>query len=60
MMTKTSQTEIYFTTDRTGWPLAYRWSRRQFRSFRVSLDRAIVQIATGEAKVITAPLPKYI
>jgi hypothetical protein len=59
MNTATAQTEIYFQTDKNGTPLAFRWSRRQFRSFRVSMDKAFMMVATGEAKVITAPLKKF-
>lgn len=48
-MTKT--TEISFTTDTKGNRLAWRYDRIQRRSFRISLDKAKLMIATGQAHI---------
>lgn len=50
-------TQIAFTTDRHGRPLAYRDSRLAMRYFRVSVDEADLLIATGQA--VEVPFRPY-
>jgi len=51
--------EVWFTTDKHGRPVAYRWSRMQFRSFRIGLDEARNLVATEQAIVLPGhPFPK--
>ena len=45
--------EIFFTTSKRGQRLAYYWSPRQFRAFRISLDAAEIMRATETADVIS-------
>ena len=53
--------EIFFQTDRNGRRVAYRWSRMQFRSFRIGLDEAELLIATELAIVLPGhPFPKVV
>jgi hypothetical protein len=40
---------IFFQLDRNGRKVAYRWSPRQFRAFRMSLADAEMFIAAGQA-----------
>jgi hypothetical protein len=40
---------IFFEVDRGGRRLAYRWSGRQLRAFRMGLDEADTLIATEQA-----------
>ena len=44
--------EIFFTTSKRGQRLAYRWSPRQFRAFRIPLDEAEIMRATETADVL--------
>lgn len=43
------QVEIFFQNDKHGRKVAYRWSRMQFRAFRMKLDEAELLVATGQA-----------
>jgi hypothetical protein len=45
--------QIFFTTSKRGQRLAYYWSSRQFRAFRISLDAAEIMRATDTADVIS-------
>lgn len=44
--------EIFFQLDKNGRKVAYRFSRMQFRSFRMSLADAEMFIATDQATLI--------
>jgi hypothetical protein len=46
--------EIKISTTKNGQPRAYRYSRRQMRWFPISLDAALVAVATGAARVVKA------
>lgn len=41
--------EIFFQSDKRGRKVAYRWSRMQFRAFRMALAEAELLVATGQA-----------
>ena len=41
--------QIAFTTIKGGRPVAYRWCSRGMRWFRMGMDEAKLQIATGAA-----------
>ena len=51
-MTTTKNTkDIYFTTTKTGAQQAFRMDRSQHRSFRMPLEQAKLEIATGAARL---------
>ena len=43
--------QIRFDADKNGNQLAYRWSRRAMRWFRMSYDAARVLVSTGAATI---------
>jgi hypothetical protein len=45
--------EIYFTTDRRGRKMAFRWSTYQLRAFRMPLADAELFLAQGQATQIS-------
>jgi hypothetical protein len=46
------QTQIAFTADKNGRPVAYRWDLTCFRWFRIGYDEAKLRIALGTAREV--------
>lgn len=44
--------QIFFTSNARGQRLAYRWSGRQLRAFRIALDEAEIMRATETADIL--------
>lgn len=53
-------TQIAFSTTRTGQRVAYRWSIRAGRWFRLGMERARLMVATGAARIVTHNAPATI